>query len=274
MTKLLLVGAGRMGAALLKGWLHALDESFSFVVLDPNVAKLQADLAGESRCTFCASARDLPGGAAVDGVVLATKPQMLCDALLQIAPQIGPQTIVISIAAGVETARIALAAQPATAIVRAMPNIGAMVGCSVTAAYAAAPTSLPQQALVEHLFAAIGIFSWVDAEADLHAVTALSGSGPAYYFALCEAMTAAAIDLGLNTMAARKLAAGTLAAAGLLIAKTPDPAALRQMVTSPNGTTAAGLAALGADDGLMRLSAQALAAAAKRSCELAWVSDG
>lgn len=270
MQSILLVGAGKMGSAMLRGWLDGFDQSTRFVVLDPNVSPdlSKADHAPDDRVSYFKDVSNLPDGFIPGIIVLATKPQMVQDVVRSLSSHIGQETTLISVAAGVHCDTIKAAAPVGTATVRVMPNIGALVGYSVSAAFACADTSNPQKAQVSALFEAIGKMTWLSSEEDLHLATAVAGSGPAYYFALCEAIIAAAQERGLAPEVARLLAIGTVTAAGHLLANDPDPTKLREMVTSPNGTTAAGLDALTAD-GVMALTVRnTLDAAANRSREL------
>lgn len=270
MQSILLVGAGKMGSAMLRGWLANLDQSTRFVVLDPNTGPdlAKADHAPDDRSLYFKNVSDLPAGFVPDIIVLATKPQMVQSVVQALRSHIGQETTLVSVAAGVHCDTIKTAVPDGTAVVRVMPNIGALVGHSVSAAFACADTSDRQKTHVSALFKAIGEMTWLSSEEDLHLATAVSGSGPAYYFAFCEAMIDAAQDRGLPPETARLLAIGTVTAAGQLLANDPDPTKLREMVTSPNGTTAAGLDALTAD-GVMALTARnTLDAAAKRSREL------
>jgi pyrroline-5-carboxylate reductase len=159
---------------------------------------------------------------------------------------------------------------PQAALVRAMPNTPAAIGRGITVAVANPRVSPDQRALVDALLSAVGAVEWITDEALMDAVTALSGSGPAYVFLLAEAMAHAGAAAGLPTALAATLARATVAGAGELLRRSPlDPATLRQNVTSPGGTTAAALDALMAEDGLERLLTKAIAAATKRSRDLA-----
>ena len=272
METILLVGAGRMGGAMLRGWISAMGGGFHFVALDPHVGPSLTDIEDEpvpgSRFTHVAQAKDLPPDLRPKVVVLATKPQLISQAITDLRENIVSETVLVSVAAGVSTQSISAAASTDAAVVRIMPNIGALVGNAVSAGFASPKTTQSQKALVEKLFASVGQMTWLDKEEDMHLVTAVSGSGPAYYFAFCEAMIAAAEAEGLSADVASALAIGTVTSAGQLLAREPDPAHLRETVTSPNGTTAAGLAALLSDGALTSLSHDAIRAAAKRSREL------
>lgn len=264
-----MIGAGRMGGAMLKGWTQALGSGFRFAVVDPHTDWQNLGLTPGPQLMLGRSLAELPGDYTADIVVLATKPQYVEAALAEARPATDTGTLVVSIAAGVATQTMQQAIGPGQAVVRAMPNIGALVGRSVTAAFASPEVTAAQRDLVGELFSSIGAFSWIGAEEDLHLITALSGSGPAYYFAFCEAMIASAIAAGLSEEVAKVLAVGTLVSAGRLVEDSGDPAGLRAMVTSPKGTTAAALDALGDGGALGALAARALEAARARSVELA-----
>ncbi len=258
-----------MGGALLTGWLRALGPGHDYVVVDRSSREFRgavpSAIPDNYRLDRVSSVEAVPNDRRVDAVVLATKPHQVAEALAGLEHCIEPETVAISIAAGIGIDRMLSATDATRAMVRAMPNIGAMLGHSASAGFAAEGVSPSQKALAEALFKAVGTFVWVSREDDLHAVTALSGSGPAYYFAFCEAMAEAAVAEGLSRDVANALAAGTVVSAGRLLEENPDPAVLRETVTSPNGTTAAGLAALGDSDQLVRMAGKALAAARKRS---------
>ncbi|MEO9780423.1 MAG: pyrroline-5-carboxylate reductase [Sedimentitalea sp.] len=272
MDSILLVGAGRMGGAMLRGWISAMGSGYHFVALDPHAGPSLADIGNEpvpgSRFTYVAQIKDLPPNLHPKVVVLATKPQQVNQAITDLGDCIVSDTVVVSVAAGVSTQSISGAAFTDAAIVRVMPNIGALVGSAVSAGFALPETLPHQKALVEELFASVGQMIWLDREEDMHLATAVSGSGPAYYFAFCEAMIAAAETEGLPSDIARALAIGTVTSAGQLLTRKPDPTHLRETVTSPNGTTAAGLGALLSNGELKRLSHDAVRAAAMRSREL------
>jgi len=272
MKTIFLVGAGRMGSALLQGWLDTLGPEFHFVVIDPNAYPLLADCLrhseNSSRIEYHETAAALPGNLTADAIILATKPQMVTSVLRTLNTQIDPETLVVSIAAGVTTETIISALQPSVPVVRAMPNIGALVGHSASAGFASPGVSQSARSLTETLFKAIGSYSWLADEDAMHCATAVSGSGPAYVFELAEAMIEAAMHEGLSSEAATALVLSTLAGAGRLLEKTSDPSHLRETVTSPNGTTAAGLAALKENSGLAVLIGKTIAAAKHRSIEI------
>jgi pyrroline-5-carboxylate reductase len=200
---------------------------------------------------------------------LAVKPQVMEAVLPTVRGVVGPQTVVVSVAAGKTLAFLEKHLGEA-AMVRAMPNTPAMVGRGVTGAFANARVSAEQRDGVNALLRVSGPVEWVPAEADIDSVTALSGSGPAYVFYLVECMAEAGRKLGLQADLAMRLARETVAGAGELLHQSPDDAQrLRQNVTSPGGTTAAALSVLMAEDAMQPLFDKALAAARKRAEELA-----
>ncbi|WP_330082489.1 pyrroline-5-carboxylate reductase [Methylocystis iwaonis] len=262
-----LIGAGNMGLAMLEGWAAEGLAGDRVVVVDPNPSeRLQA------LCT--AKGYLLGDGAAVggarDAVILAIKPQMLEAGTSAAAPFVGPQSVVVSILAGKRIADIAGRLPAAKAIVRAMPNTPAAIGRGVTGAFASPETSEAQRALSHALLAAAGQVEWVENEPLIDAVTAVSGSGPAYVFYLVECLAAAGVEAGLPADLAARLARATIEGSGELLHRQADVSAetLRQRVTSPGGTTAAALSVLMAEEGLAPLMSRAVAAAKKRAGEL------
>lgn len=255
---LVLIGCGRMGGALLDGWLKNGLAHGAVHVVDPNprpeLASLGVSVNG-----------DLPGGPAV--LVIAVKPQMMADVLPRLS--VGADTLVVSVAAGVTIAAYE-AAFPASAIVRTMPNTPAAIGQGITAIIGNARAGETELQLAETLMSAVGRVVRLEDEGQMDAVTALSGSGPAYVFHMIEAMAAAGAAEGLSPALALALARATVAGAGALaVHEDEDPAKLRENVTSPGGTTAAGLGELmDADSGLPPLMRRTIAAAAARGREL------
>jgi pyrroline-5-carboxylate reductase len=261
-----LVGAGNMGGAMLGGWIKSGVSGGNVLVIDPGpppgMAKLMADN-GVVHATIA------PQGVKAGVVFLAVKPQVMDAALPPLKGLVGPDTVVVSVAAGKTLGFIERHLGEA-AIVRAMPNTPAMIGRGVTGAFANARVTEKQRALVHDLLKVSGPVEWVATEADIDTVTAVSGSGPAYVFYLVECMAEAGRKLGLEADLAMRLARETVAGAGELLHQSPDDAArLRQNVTSPGGTTAAALAILMADDGMQPLFDRAIAAARQRAEELA-----
>jgi len=262
---ILLLGAGKMGSAMLEGWLA--------LGLGPDkIAVLEPQPTPETAALTARGLRLNPVRAAlgeVSAVVLAVKPQTAPEAMPSLAPFVGAATVVVSIMAG-RTLRFLEAALPPCAVIRAMPNTPAAIGRGITVAVGNPRVSPQQRELVHALLSAVGTVEWVTDEALMDAVTAVSGSGPAYVFLLAEAMTKAGIAAGLPGALAATLARATVAGSGELLHRSPlDAATLRQNVTSPGGTTAAALDVLMGKDGLDRLMTDAIAAATRRSRELA-----
>lgn len=270
MQTILLVGTGNMGRSMLDGWLQSIGDDFHFIVVDPYAEDALKALQAQSGAKFehYANASLLPKECAPVAVVLAVKPDMLIGLLDEIKSVLLPETLLISVAAGKSIAYIQEGAGGDQPVARVMPNIGALVGQSVSAGICSENAPDDAKRIVEIMFDAIGQFSWLDAEDDIHAVTAISGSGPAYFFAICEAIIGAAIENGLSPQVAEELVLGTCQSAGALLKQTPDAAKLRQQVTSPNGTTAAGLAALGTSNRLKTVMTDAVNAAKQRSIEM------
>jgi pyrroline-5-carboxylate reductase len=260
-----LVGAGKMGGALLEGWLARGLAPAQAVVIDPQPSVEIQALAG--RGVWLNPDRAAAPQARV--VVVAVKPQVAADVLAQVGGLVGEGTLVVSIMAG-KTLAFLDSALPGAAAVRAMPNTPAAIGRGITVAVPDARVTAAQRQLAHDLLAASGAVEWVDDEALMDAVTAVSGSGPAYVFHLVEALAKAGAAAGLPPQLAATLARATVTGSGELLHRSPlDPATLRQNVTSPGGTTAAALNVLMAEDGLGALFTRAVAAATKRSRELA-----
>ncbi len=267
----LLVGAGRMGGALLKGWLAGGRDPSRIFVQEPSPPPDVAEaIAQAGIVTGAPPAMDAPP----EVIVLGVKPQMMEAVLPAIAPLAGPDTVVLSIAAGTGIAGMALHFGQQAAIVRAMPNTPAAIGRGITALCANANATPKQCAECEALMKVSGETVWVDEEGQIDAVTAVSGSGPAYVFLLAECLAEAAKAAGLAPDLAAKLARATVSGAGELLRQSAlDPAELRRNVTSPGGTTQAALNVLMGEDGatgpMQELMTRAVAAAHRRARELA-----
>jgi pyrroline-5-carboxylate reductase len=262
---ILLAGAGKMGGALLQGWMALGLSPAKVVVFEPQPSPDIAALT--ERGLRLNPPRDSVGEIAA--AVVAVKPQIAPEVLASLAPFVAGTTVVLSIMAG-RTLRFLADNLPRAALVRAMPNTPAAIGRGITVAVANPRVSPEQRALVDALLSAVGAVEWVTDEALMDAITALSGSGPAYVFLLAEAMARAGVAAGLPPRLAATLARATVSGAGELLNRSPlDAASLRQNVTSPGGTTAAALEVLMAEDGLERLMTAAIAAATKRSRDLA-----
>jgi pyrroline-5-carboxylate reductase len=261
---LVLVGAGKMGGAMLDGWLARKLPPKKVIVLEPQPAKAIKALGKRG-------VRINPKGdvGPVAALVIAVKPQTAPDALPLLAALIDPKTVVVSIMAG-RTLGFLEQHLPNAAIVRAMPNTPAAIGRGITVAVGNRRVKASARKLAHGLLAATGSVEWVNDEALMDAVTAVSGSGPAYVFLLAEAMAEAGVAAGLPAALAEKLARETIAGSGELMHHSPLPAAtLRQNVTSPGGTTAAALEVLMGADGVAPLMTKAVAAATKRGKDLA-----
>ncbi|MCG6207944.1 pyrroline-5-carboxylate reductase [Rhodopseudomonas sp. HC1] len=259
-----LAGAGKMGGAMLTGWLAQGLDAGDVVVVDPQPSdEIKALTARGVRLN--AAAADV---GAVSTMLIAVKPQTFAGAAEALRAYVGPSTLVVSVMAGMPIKT--LAAKVGGHVVRAMPNTPAAIGRGITVAVAADDVTSVQRATADALLRATGSVEWVDDEALIDAVTAVSGSGPAYVFLLAEELARAGVEAGLPEALATTLARATVAGSGELLHRSDlDAATLRKNVTSPGGTTAAALEVLMAGDGFRPLLTKAVAAAAKRSRELA-----
>jgi pyrroline-5-carboxylate reductase len=253
-----------MGGAMLTGWLAQGLDPRRVVVIEPHPSTEIGALAARG-VRLNPSAKDT---GTVDTLVVAVKPQSFRDAGATLKPLVGSSTLVVSIMAGTTIA--VLEEVCGGAVVRAMPNTPAAIGRGITVAVPAKHVSAAQRATADALLRAIGSVEWVGDENLMDAVTAVSGSGPAYVFLLAEELARAGIAAGLPEPLATKLARETVAGSGELLHRSEEAAAtLRQNVTSPGGTTAAALEVLLGKDGLQPLMIRAIAAATKRSKDLA-----
>lgn len=257
-----LAGAGKMGGAMLAGWLaQGLDPS-RVVVIEPSPSPDIGALVAKGITLNPAAAR------AADTLVVAVKPQMFREAGARLKSVVGNTTLVVSIMAGTTIA--VLQEVCGSAVVRAMPNTPAAIGRGITVAVAHRNVSAAQRAVADALLRATGSVEWVEDEGLMDAVTAVSGSGPAYVFLLAEELARAGVAAGLPEELATKLARETVAGSGELLHRSElASATLRQNVTSPGGTTAAALNVLMGPGGLQQLMEHAVAAATARSKELA-----
>lgn len=264
---LALIGAGKMGGAMLAGWMAEGVDPKAVFVADPAPSQEILALLAEHGIAHGAA---VPEGLTPGVVLLAVKPQVMDAVLPALTSFVADDTLVLSIAAGTPVARFTAAFGPAVPVVRVMPNTPALVGRGMSVGFAGAAVSEAMRADVARLFTAVGSFTWIEDEALMDAVTAVSGSGPAYVFYLTEALAEAGVKAGLSPDLARLLARQTVVGAGELMHRSElEPADLRRNVTSPNGTTAAALAVLMGEDGLQRVLEAAVAAAARRSRQLA-----
>jgi pyrroline-5-carboxylate reductase len=261
---IVLAGAGKMGGAMLSGWLaQGLDASRVAVIEPYPSSEIRALAARGVRLNQAPS--DV---GTVAALVVALKPQMFREAGPQLRPFAASSTLVVSIMAGITVA--ALTEVCGGSVVRAMPNTPAAIGRGITVAVAAGNVSAAQRAVADALLRATGAVEWTGDEALMDAVTAVSGSGPAYVFLLAEELARAGVEAGLPPELATKLARETVAGSGELLHRSElDAATLRRNVASPGGTTAAALEVLMAPDGMQSLLTRAVAAATRRSRELA-----
>ncbi|MER2197287.1 pyrroline-5-carboxylate reductase [Methylobacterium brachiatum] len=264
-ASLVLAGAGKMGGAMLAGWLEAGLDPRATTIIDPVPARPIVDLCARHGIRLN-PAEPEPGAV----LVLAIKPQGLEAAAPSLDRLVGPDTLLVSILAGKTITDLRARLPRARAVVRAMPNLPASIGRGATGACANAEVTPAQRDAADALFAANGTVAWLADEAQIDAVTAVSGSGPAYVFLLVEALAEAGIAEGLEPAVAQALARATVSGAGALLEASPEEAAeLRRNVTSPGGTTAAALDVLMRPDGLAPLLREAVAAARRRAAELA-----
>jgi pyrroline-5-carboxylate reductase len=265
--RLVLIGAGKMGSAMLYGWLRAGVDPSRIVIIDPAPSMDLRSLVDENGIVVNPPLTSIADARVI---VLAVKPQMFDAALSGLGSLLQPNSLVISIIAGKTAASIARQFGGDVAVVRAMPNTPASVGRGITALTANRHVGPDQLALAGELLRAVGEVVTVEREEQIDAVTAISGSGPAYVFYLTECLAEAGRKLGLADNLAVALASATISGSGELLRLSGLPAAtLRKNVTSPGGTTQAALDILMGIDGLQPLLERAVAAAYKRSRELA-----
>ncbi len=266
---LLLAGAGNMGYALLSGWLERGLDPARIIVQDPAPPPRAKELLREHGIDVRAQVGSLPEPPAV--LVVAVKPQVMDEVFPALAPFVRERTVVLSVAAGRTLASFEQHLPAKSAVIRSMPNTPASVGRGITVAVGQRLRHGRSSATVcDALLRAVGEVAWIKEERLLDAVTAVSGSGPAYVFYLAECLAEAGVKAGLPPDLAQKLARWTVAGAGELLHRADlGPDLLRQNVTSPGGTTFAALQVLMAPNGLAKLMGEAVAAATQRSRELA-----
>ena len=266
---LLLAGCGKMGGALLEGWLELGIDAASVTIIEPDTTAADA-LADRHGVTVAATPADIDSNLTPGAVVFAVKPQVMDQVAPAYARFAGHGCVFLSIAAGKTISYFEDRLGESAAIVRSMPNTPAAVGRGITVACPNRRITAQQQRLCHDLLEAVGEVAWIDDEGLMDAVTAVSGSGPAYVFLLAECLAQAGAEAGLPEDMARQLASATVAGAGELMRLSPEtPETLRHKVTSPGGATAEALKVLMADGGLQPLLSAAVAAAARRSRELA-----
>ncbi|NKB53624.1 MAG: pyrroline-5-carboxylate reductase [Rhizobiaceae bacterium] len=263
-----LIGAGNMGGAMLGGWLAAGHDPATITVIDPKPPIYMLDLMAEHGVNHVIDAKDAKRP---DLIVVAVKPQIMEVVLPGLVGLVDGENALVSVAAGTTIAQISAPfADVSPRIIRAMPNTPAMVQRGITVCVPNTRVSDAQRSNVTKVLSAIGAVEWVEDELLMDAVTGVSGSGPAYVFHLAEALAEAGEAAGLPVQLAATLAEATISGAGELMRQSElSPSQLRRNVTSPNGTTQAALEILMATDGFPDLLREAVAAAAKRSRELA-----
>jgi len=265
------VGGGNMAVAMIRGLLGSGHAPAGIAVAEPRAEQREKLAALAPGLQLHADNAGVASQANV--LVLAVKPQLMDSVAVELAALDRPASqLVVSIAAGISLARLAGHFGSKAALVRVMPNQPALVGAGVSALVASATVSPEQRVLAGQLATAMGSAHWLDDEAQMDAVTALSGSGPAYYYLLMEIMEECGRELGLPPALARQLTIGTAAGAGRAAAElVQDPAALRSSVTSPGGTTAAAIETL-EQGGIRALLQKALRAARDRSIALGQIT--
>lgn len=269
-SPVLLVGCGKMGSALLSGWLAAGRAGLQAPVVVVEPALSMAAFEGKPGLRLVRDPAGIPADVAPGVVVFAVKPQGMETVVPAYRRYVAPATVFLSIAAGRTLGFLATHLGADAACVRSMPNTPTAIGRGITVACANQAVSTAQRQRCEALLSAVGEVAWVGDEALLDPVTAVSGSGPAYVFLLVEALAEAGVASGLPAELAMRLARATVAGSGELLHRSSEAAEqLRRNVTSPGGTTAAALEVLMAKDGLSALMTRAVAAATRRSRELA-----
>jgi pyrroline-5-carboxylate reductase len=264
---ILILGAGKMGGALAAGLLARGLDAKHLLIQDPCPPPESAELIRTHNLSAAASFNDLEVAPSV--ILAAVKPQVMDEVFASVAGLAGPATLTLSIAAGRTIASFEQYLPEGSAVVRAMPNTPAAIGHGMTVCCANTATRSEQRDLATALMSAVGDVAWVEDEGLMNAVTAVSGSGPAYVFHLAECMAEAGVAAGLEAGLAAQLARSTVAGAGALLAHSELTAeALRQNVTSPGGTTAAALDELMGEYAMKRLFERAVAAAKARGEEL------
>ncbi|MEJ8572220.1 pyrroline-5-carboxylate reductase [Microbaculum marinum] len=263
----LLVGAGKMGGAMLEGWIDRGLPAEQICVLEPNAAaELRATASGQGLRLN----PEKPNAPPPKVVVLAVKPQVMDDVLQDVVRYVPEDAVVLSIAAGKTIANIAAHLPKGQPIIRTIPNTPAAIGRGITVCVANGVVSDEQREAAGELLSACGEVAWIEDEGLMDAVTAVSGSGPAYVFLLAESLADAGVAAGLSPELARRLALATVSGAGeLLRASGLEPDVLRKNVTSPGGTTEAALKVLMAPGAIPDLMREGVAAATRRGKELA-----
>lgn len=269
--KITFLGCGNMGASLISGLIANGHPASSLSGVDPDENQRRKFAGRHDIRITAAIAEGVPGA---DVIVLAVKPQTVPAALAEVKQALqAERPLVLSIAAGVRIATISKALHGGCPVVRAMPNTPALLGAGATGLYAAANVSADQRRMAMHIMQAVGVAVWLDDESQLDTVTAVSGSGPAYFFLIVELLEKIAADMGLSEDQARLLSVETALGAARMLKETgEDAATLRQRVTSPGGTTEKALQVF-REGGLEPLWRRALTACRDRSVELAKQGD-
>ncbi len=261
LEKILIIGCGNMGGAMLAGWLAGGLDTARFTVVDPILEQAPAGV------TLRRDLAELDYAVSFDAVLLGVKPQMLGDIAADVLPFLGPQTLVLSILAGVELATLAAYFPDAAGYVRIMPNLAAALGKSPVALVGVDGAVRDE---VTALMQPLGLPEWLTDEALFDAVTALAGSGPAFVYRFISALAQGGVATGLPPEQAARLALAMVEGAAALAAASPhDPAELARRVASPGGVTQVGLDILDMDDALLRLVSATLQGATARSAEMA-----
>lgn len=264
---ILLAGVGKMGGAMLAGWLDRGLDPRQVVVQDPAPPQESAALLSKHRIAIRQPGAGMTEAPSI--IIVAVKPQVMDQVFPELAKQAAPGTVVLSVAAGKTIASFEAHLPGGAAVVRSIPNTPAAIGRGITVCCANANVKATQRETCQSLLSAIGEVGWVEDEGLIDAATAVSGSGPAYVFLLVECLAEAGRAVGLDPELAMRLAKATISGSGELLRQSGlDPSTLRKNVTSPGGTTAAALAVLMANDGLQPLIIRAVEAADRRSREL------
>jgi pyrroline-5-carboxylate reductase len=267
---LLLIGCGKMGSAMLSGWLKEGLDKDAVIIVDPYLAQIKENFSQLAAKNLLDTIDDLPRGIAPSFVIMAVKPQMMDEALNTLKPSDLSETVVLSVAAGKTIHYFEDQLGQDQAIVRAMPNTPAAIAKGITVCVANINVTDNQKQISKTLLETVSVVEWIDDEALMDAVTALSGSGPAYVFYMAEVMAAAGEALGLPKELSEKLARHTLSGAGVLLEESDESfSKLRENVTSPGGTTAAALDVLMSNEGIAKAIRRAMQEAKARSKELA-----
>lgn len=266
MSKIGFIGAGNMASAIIGGMVARGKAGQDIIASDPNTQSVDK-LADQFEIQRAASNSAI--AALADTLVLAVKPQVMKQVCTELATAIRPNTLVISIAAGIKCSMLQTWLGENAVVVRCMPNTPALVQLGASGLYADAAISDSQQLRAEEILKSVGIVSWVKEEALIDSITAVSGSGPAYFFLFLEGMVEAGMQLGLDEQTSAQLAIQTAKGAATLAEQSPDSLAeLRRKVTSPGGTTEKAIQAFEEND-LKRIIAYAMQACAQKSRELA-----